>query len=478
MIESLARSRRQPYHKRKLALIFAAMRGYADDLRREGWTVDYQAEREDYETPLAEHVRAVRPSAFRMMAQSEYGVTEGMSAAVARHALSVEVAPHANFISTAQEFAELFARGQARVTMETFYRAMRRKTGLLMDGNGPVGGAWNYDADNRLPPKRGMSFPPQPKVPLRQHARDAIALVERHFPNNPGSIGTFDIPTTREDALAYADEFFSHRLEGFGPYEDAMVAGEARLYHSRLSALINVGLLHPRELCERAELAYRTGTARLSSVEGFIRQLIGWREFVWQTYWRAMPEYRTRNALGADLPVPAFFRDGETDMFCIAEAMRFVLELGWTHHILRLMVLGNFALLAGIEPQAMTDWFWYMFVDGYDWVMVPNVIGMTLHADGGLVGTKPYAGSANYINKMSNFCATCRYDPKKAVGDDACPFNALYWDFMARNGRRFAQNPRMALPMKNWRAKDDAWKAAVRARAGLLLEKVRSKERF
>ena len=183
-----------------------------------------------------------------------------------------------------------------------------------------------------------MQFPAEPNVPLREHTRDAIALVERHFADHPGSIENFDIPTTRADALAYADDFFAHRLDNFGPYEDAMVLGEARLYHSRLSALINLGLLHPFELCERAELAYRTGHARLASVEGFIRQLIGWREFIWQTYWRLMPEYRTRNTLGADLPVPAFYRDGETDMACTREAMRFVLELGWAHHILRLMI--------------------------------------------------------------------------------------------------------------------------------------------
>ena len=292
MIESLARSRQKPYHKRKLVLIFAAMRGYADGLRREGWHVDYHAAREDFETPLAEHVREHRPGRVRMMAQSEYGVTEAMSAAVARHGLTVDVTPHANFISTSDEFAELFARGQARVTMETFYRRMRRKTGILVEGDEPAGGAWNFDASNRLPPKRGMTFPPPPHVPLREHARAAIALVERHFPDNPGTIGDFDIPTTREDALAYADDFFAHRLAGFGPYEDAMIAGEARLYHSRLSALINVGLLHPLELCERAELAYRTGSAPLESVEGFVRQLIGWREFIWQTYWRAMPEHR------------------------------------------------------------------------------------------------------------------------------------------------------------------------------------------
>jgi deoxyribodipyrimidine photolyase-related protein len=473
MIEALARARQLPYHKRKLVLIYATMRGFADDLRAAGWTVEYFAERADFASALGEHVATFGPQRLRMMQQSEYGVTERMSAAAAAHGLAVEVTPHANFVSTAAEFGALFKRGQTRVTMETFYRAMRRKTGLLMDGDEPVGGAWNFDAENRLPPKRGMRFPPEPALPERAHVRDVAAMVERHFPEHPGTIGDFDIPTTRADALAYADDFFAHRLDNFGPYEDAMLGGERRLYHSRLSAPLNVGLLHPFELCERAEGAYRDGRARLASVEGFIRQLIGWREFVWQTYWRFMPEYRERNALGADLPLPAFFRDGETAMRCQRETFATIRDLGWAHHIPRLMVLGNFGLIAGLEPKALNDWFWASFVDGYDWVMEPNVIGMTLHADGGIVGTKPYAASANYINKMSDYCGGCAYDPKKTVGDDACPYNALYWDFMARHEERFAKNPRMSLPVKNWRAKDDATQRAIRARAATLRDTMR-----
>ncbi len=478
MIESFAYASRLPFHKRKLVLVYAAMRGFADDLRAAGWHVDYYAERDDLATPLGEHVAAYRPASVRAAAQSDFGATERLAAALRLHGLALEVTPHSNFISTAAEFAQLFERGQARVTMETFYRKMRRKTGLLMDGDQPAGGSWNFDADNRQPPKRGMQFPPEPRVPARAHVRDAIALVERRFPDHPGSTRDFDIPTTRADALAYADDFFAHRLDLFGPYEDAMLRGEARLYHSRLSAPLNLGLLHSLELCERAELAYRNGHARLSSVEGFVRQLIGWREFVWQVYWRLMPEYRTRNTLAADLPVPAFYLDGDTHMNCQREALGHVLDLGWAHHIERLMILGNFALLAGCEPQAMTDWFWYMFVDGYDWVMVPNVVGMTLHADGGFVGTKPYAASANYINKMSDYCKTCAYDPKKVVGENACPYNSLYWDFIARNEKRFAPNPRMSLPLRNWRAKEAAAKTAIRKHAKDLLARLRAGERL
>jgi deoxyribodipyrimidine photolyase-related protein len=473
MIESIARSRQRRYHKRKLVLIYAAMRGYADDLRARGWTVDYYAEHEAFETALAEHIARKRPARFAMMAQSEYGVDDRMTAAVAAHGFAMEIVPHVNFISTAEEFNGFFARGRTRITMEAFYRKMRIKTGLLMDGDVPAGGAWNFDHDNRHPPRPGMTFPPDAAMEIRPHVRAAIALVERYFPDHPGTTDEFDIPTTRADALAYADDFYTHRLAGFGAYEDAMLLGEPRLNHSRLSALINIGLLHPLELCERAELAYRNGSAPLSSVEGFIRQLIGWREFVWQLYWKFMPEYRSRNALDARLPVPAFYRDGDTTMACASAALKATFSLGWAHHIQRLMILGNFALLAGCEPQAMTDWFWEMYVDGYDWVMVPNVIGMTLYADGGIMATKPYAASANYINRMSDYCKGCAYDPKATIGENACPFNALYWDFIRRIEPAIAKNPRMALPLRAWHRREPDWQSAVRERADALRAIVR-----
>jgi deoxyribodipyrimidine photolyase-related protein len=244
-----------------------------------------------------------------------------------------------------------------------------------------------------------------------------------------------------------------------------MLRGNAEMSHSLLSAAINTGLLGPLEVVRRAEVAYRSGRARLSSVEGFVRQIIGWREFVWRVYWKRMPAYRELNALHATLPLPAFFWSGETDMACLSETLGAVRETAYAHHIQRLMILGNFGLIAGIEPKALNDWFWAMFIDGYEWVMVPNVIGMALHADGGYVGTKPYCASANYINKMSNYCQACRYDPRALDTADACPFNALYWDFLARNAERFARNPRMAIVMRNWEGRPAAWRAAVRAKA-------------
>ncbi len=468
MIESVARAKLIRYHKRKLVLIYAAMREYAAALEARGFRVDYHRESPDFAAAFDAHIARFAPERIRMMEQSEYLPAQRFAAIVRERGIALEITPHCNFISTDAEFDALFA-GKKRLTMETFYRAMRRKTGLLVDANGePEGGAWNYDAENREPPRAGLRFA-RPYVPApTPSVRDVIAMVERHFGDHPGEIGTWDLPVTRDDALAAARDFIEHRLDAFGPYEDAMIAGERVLNHSRLSAAINVGLLHPLELARMAEAAYRTGAVRLQSAEGFIRQLIGWREFVWRIYRRFMPEYRTRNALDARLPLPSLYRTRETAMRCMRDVLDAVHESGWTHHIPRLMILGNFGLIAGVNPQELNDWFWAMFVDGYDWVMVPNVIGMTLHADGGVVGTKPYAASANYIDKMSNYCGGCSYDRKDAVGERACPFNTFYWDFIARNRERFAKNQRMSMIVRSWEKMDERKRTAIAARANEL----------
>jgi deoxyribodipyrimidine photolyase-related protein len=399
-----------------------------------------------------------------------------MCAIAERHGCRVTVTPHANFISTAEDYDRLLTRDDARVTMETFYRSMRRATGLLMDGGAPAGGAWNFDAENRRPPERGRRFPAVPRYEPDAITREAIALVERRFPDNPGTIGDFALAVRRADALHALDAFVAERLPTFGPWQDAMVAGEGEMSHAHLAYAINVGLLHPLEVARRAERAYRAGRVPLASAEGFIRQVIGWREYVWRVYWKRMPAYRERNALGATAALPAFFHTGETAMFCLADVLTAVRATGYAHHIQRLMILGNFALIAGLEPVAVNDWFWAMFVDGYDWVMVPNVIGMALHADGGEVGTKPYAASANYINRMSDYCGRCRYDPKQTTTPDACPFNALYWDFVDRNAGRFARNPRMAVIVRSWAGRDPATQSAVRRRAAELLDRFGSGE--
>lgn len=466
MVESIERARQLPYHKRKLVLILSVMRHYAADLRAAGWTVDYYPDHPNFTSALAQHVKRFGSRRGRMMAQTDYGVDDRMRGLLATAGITdFEITPHANFVSVPADFQRLVKSEGARVTMENFYRGMRKKTGLLMDGATPIGGAWNYDAENRHKPKAGLTFPAPPRFEPDAITRDVIALVERRFADHPGSIGDFHIAVDRQSALEALEHFVRERLDTFGPWQDAMVVGNRAMSHSLLSAYINTGLLHPLEVCERAELAYRSGSVRLASAEGFIRQVIGWREYIWRVYSHEMPEYRTRNALGADLPVPDFYWTGDTQMLCLNEALTDTLETAYAHHIQRLMILGNFALIAGFEPVATNDWFWAMFIDAYDWVMVPNVIGMTLHADGGYVGTKPYAASANYINGMSNYCKSCRYDPKGVVGDDACPFNALYWDFLGRNEARFSRNVRMTMVMKNWQRRPADWKHAVLRKA-------------
>jgi deoxyribodipyrimidine photolyase-related protein len=429
MVESLAWARSMPNHKRKLVLWFAVMRHFAQDLRAAGWTVDYHAEHTDVAHALAVHIKRYQPTQLRMMHQSDWGVTEELHGVAQAAGLDTQITPAVNFISLAADFV------------------------------------WNYDAANRERPKAGLRFTPVLRFEPDAITVDVIAMVERRFADHPGIVDDFALAVTRRDALSELEHFCTHRLDTFGPWQDAMVTAEPNMSHSLLSASINTGLLHPLEVCERAELAYRSGAARLQSVEGFVRQVLGWREYVWRVYCKMMRAYRERNALHANVPVPEFYWSGETHMFCLHEALRAVRETAYAHHIVRLMVLGNFALLAGFDPIETNDWFWAMFIDGYDWVMVPNVIGMSLHADGGFVGTKPYCASANYINRMSDFCKHCRYDAKASASDDACPFNALYWDFIARNEGRFARNTRMAVIVRNWRNRPAPTRDAIRAKA-------------
>jgi deoxyribodipyrimidine photolyase-related protein len=301
-----------------------------------------------------------------------------------------------------------------------------------------------------------------------------MALVEQEFAGHFGELGSFWLPVSRTDATAFFEDFLDHRLDLFGPYEDAIVAGERAMYHSLLSSLLNVGLLEPLELCRRAETRYRQGQARLNSVEGFIRQIIGWREFVYQVYQLNMPGYLEANHFEADLPLPDFYWTAETDMFCVADAVKSLRQYGVNHHIQRLMVTGNLALIAGLDPRAVNEWYWLAYTDAYEWVVSPNVLGLSLYADGGLLASKPYAASANYINKMSNCCPQCLYNHRQVVGEQACPFNALYWDFLARNYDRLQQNPRMNLVMANLDRRDPADMEQIRNRA----EKIRKRLRL
>ncbi len=458
-IESAAKIRSRPWHKHKLILVLSAMRHFAQAMRDLGWQVDYR-KAATFEAGLRAHVAAHAPARIVVMQPNTW-----QGRAFVEQLSQAEGNPVAQFLLLDSRFflAKPEDLGASRSPlMETFYRKMRRRTGYLMDGDQPVGSKWNFDDENRRPPPKewrmkqaasriadrpsALSIPPLPVFAPDAMTREVIAEVAQ-VETAWGALDGFALPVTREDALKFCADFIAHRLPNFGPYEDAMVSGQPVLFHSMLSPLLNIGLLERDELCAMAEQAYREGRAPLNSVEGFIRQLIGWREFVYACYWREMPRLREMNALNATRPLPKFYWDAQTEMACLRECVQGVWERGYTHHIQRLMVLCNFALLAGVSPQEVNEWFFATYVDAYDWVVTPNVVGMGAYGDGGIVGTKPYAASANYIHKMSTYCEGCRYDPRQRLGERACPFNALYWDFVARNADALGANPRTSMPV-------------------------------
>ena len=454
MMEVIEEATYVKHHKQKIALIFSAMRHFAAELRAEGWHVDYTLldDPDNAGSFTGEVARAIErhdPSAIRVTEAGEWRVQQQIEEWPDKFACPVEILPDDRYLCSIAEFAE-WADGRDHLTMEYFYRHMRRKTGLLMEGDDPAGGAWNYDKENRKPPADDMAPPERPRFEPDETTRDCIALVGERFGDHFGALDRFGWPVTRDQALEAADAFFAERIEKFGSYQDAMVAGEDDLYHSLLSTSINLGLLDPLELCRRAEASWREGRAPLNSVEGFIRQIIGWREYIRGFYWYLMPGLKQANELDATRPLPEFYWTGETDMACLADCVRSTRDNAHAHHIQRLMVLGNFALLAGCDPRAVQDWYLVVYADAYEWVELPNVSAMILYADGGQLATKPYAASGNYINKMSDYCGRCRYSPHKKTGEGACPFNPLYWHFMHRHRDRLEGNHRIGRIYQNW----------------------------
>lgn len=356
--------------------------------------------------------------------------------------------------------------------MEFFYRDMRRRTGLLMDGDKPVGGRWNFDAENRNPAKPDLFRPERPQFPADDTTRAVMDMVEARFAGHMGTVEGFNLPVTRADAERAADLFMTRFLPGFGETQDAMLRGDPFLNHSLLSPAINLGLLDPLDLCRQAERAYLEGHAPLNAVEGFIRQIIGWREYVRGVYWLFMPDYARSNVLEARRPLPDFFWTGRTGMACLSTVIGETIDNAYAHHIQRLMITGNFAMLAGLDPHAVHEWYLEVYADAFEWVELPNVIGMSQFADGGRLGSKPYAAGGAYISRMSDYCGTCRYDVKRKTGEGACPFNALYWDFLDRNGEKLSGNRRLAQPYATWRRMDEAQRDGYRRSARMFLDRL------
>ena len=461
------------HHKKKIALVFSAMRHFAEELRCLGWTVTYLA----YDPH--EPVRSLRDAVAETLSKGDFGsvcVTEPgeyrlvneMRDWAAQLRLPVEILPDPRFLCDHDTFRQ-WAEGRKQLRMEFFYREMRKRHGVLMDGKDPIGGQWNYDAENRKPPKDGLNIPDPRQIAPDETTQAVLSLIEESFPDHFGDLRPFHFAVTRADACKMLDHFIADRLPHFGDYQDAMLTGEPWMYHSHLGFYLNCGLLLPMECIRAAERAYFEGHAPLNAVEGFIRQILGWREYVRGIYWLRMPDYAKENALNADRPLPPLYWGAPTRMNCLSQCVGETRKWAYAHHIQRLMVLGNFALLAGLSPQEVNEWYLIVYADAYEWVEMPNVTGMVLFADGGLLASKPYAASGAYINRMSDYCTSCRYSPTKKNGPDACPFNYLYWDFLDRNADHLGKNPRLAMPYRTLARMSDEKRAAVRDDAARFL---------
>ncbi len=461
-----------PHHKQKLALVFSAMRHFAGELRAAGWQVDYRRldDPDNRGSLTAELMAAVaRHKADRIVAVlgGEHRVRTAQAGWAEASGVPVELLEDDRYLVTPGAFAA-WAGGRKRLRMEDFYRWQRSATGVLMADGVPVGGEWNLDKENRKPLPKGLKLPPGPAFSPDPVTRDVMALVEARFPDNFGTLDRFAWPVTRAEALTALDRFVAERLPSFGDYQDALAEGEATLFHALVSTSINLGLLSPRE-CIDAAVAALAGGAPLNAVEGFVRQIMGWREYVRGIYFLEGADYVHENALGATRPLPGIYWWGKSGMRCFDAAFDQTRDLAYAHHIQRLMVLGNFALLSGVIPFQLHEWFLVVYADAYEWVEAPNVIGMSQFADGGRLGSKPYAAGGAYINRMGNHCGPCRYDVKKKAGPDACPFNYLYWDFIARHEDRLAGNQRMWRVIDGWRRFSPERQAEIRADASRFL---------
>ncbi len=473
--------------KPRIAIFLAAMRHFRDAVSQRGWRVFYRAlsekgaqwsgltgkgnSKESFAAQLEWTIAQTRPALLIVVEPGEWSVREEIAAAAQATGAPLEIRRDRHFLCSGEEFAA-HAQGRKQLRMEFFYREMRVKTGVLMDGDKPAGGEWNFDHDNRQSfGKDGPGLLPAPRrFPPDETTREVLAMVAVRFATHPGGLEHFDWPVTTAQAREALDDFIANRLPCFGRWEDAMWSGEPWLYHSRLSAALNLKLLDPREVLATAERAWREKRAPIASVEGFIRQILGWREFVRGIYWRFMPGYLERNTLGAGQPLPAFYWTGETEMNCLHHTLRQTLDFGYAHHIQRLMVTGLFSLLLGVRPREIHAWYLAVYVDAVEWVELPNTLGMSQYADGGVMASKPYIASGKYIQRMSDYCTGCRFDPAERTGPRACPFTTLYWDFLLRHEDALAKNPRIVMQVRNLKRLTGEQKAAITRQAGQVRE--------
>ena len=475
MMEVVGECTSVKHHKQKIILILSTMRHFAQSLRDDGIDVDYiMLDAPDNTGAFSSEVqRAIKrhaPQRLVVTAPSEWRVLQQIETWQDLFGLPVDILEDDRFFATPQRFAT-WAQGKRVWRMEYFYREMRVEHNVLVEGGKPVGGAWNFDAENRKSLPAQIFLPARKRFPPDAVTHAVIALVDRLFPDHIGVAQSFAWPVTRAQALEALDDFITQALPDFGDYQDAMKTGNSFLYHSLLAPALNIGLLVPREICLAAQQAYQSGHAPLNAVEGFIRQILGWREYVRGIYWAKMPDYANQNALQAHRTLPAFYWSGETSMNCLREAVQSTIHYAYAHHIQRLMVTGNFALLAGVVPHEIERWYLAVYADAFEWVEMPNTLGMAVFADGGQMASKPYAASGAYINKMSDYCAGCAYDVKQKTGAAACPFNYLYWAFLIRNKQSLSRNPRLAMPYRTLAGWSAERQTQILAEAEAFLEK-------
>lgn len=462
------------HHKKKIAFIFSAMRHFAEELKWQGYNVAYTKLDDpnnagSFRGEVKRMLQKYTIAAIVVTHPSEYRVLQDMRTWEKTFGIVVEIRPDERFLCSPEAFAS-WAKGRKQLRMEYFYREMRQRYSILMQDDEPVGGQWNYDAENRKPPKEGLTIPLTYSVDPDAITQDVMRLVAERFSVHFGDLQPFHFAVTREQAQTALKQFINQRLPYFGDYQDAMLEDEPWMYHSHISFYLNCGLLLPMECVEAASQAYYNGDAPLNAVEGFIRQIIGWREYIYGIYWLKMPEYSQANFLGATRDLPDFYWTADTQMNCLRQCVKATQRNAYAHHIQRLMVLGNFALLAGIDPTQVNEWFLIVYADAYEWVELPNVSGMILFADGGYLSSKPYAASGSYINKMSDYCEGCRYKVTKKNGADACPFNYLYWDFLARNRDKLLSNHRIGMMYKTYDRMSDDKKRAIQQDSLMFLD--------
>ncbi|GMV66210.1 MAG: cryptochrome/photolyase family protein [Candidatus Omnitrophica bacterium] len=480
LIESLPTFRKYRHHKKRIILTLSLLRHFVEDLRKQGFRVVHYS-LDDAGTAelcaegelacLKDFVQTQGIGSLRVMEATEYDPDQFLKALETELGVKTEIIPNDQFMVNRQEFAEWFNSADD-TSMEAFYRKRRRETGVLMQEDQPLGGRWNYDAENRVPPTGNMPIPDSPSFPPDAITQRVIDLVEEYCADHRGSSADFDLPVSQEDISTWLQHFLEHRLRLFGMYQDAMLSKSHRMYHSFLSPYFNHGVLLTSEVLRKVEDAYDAGEVPINSAEGFIRQVMGWREYLYCVYWMRMPEFRDNNFLEFHRPIPKLLNDGDTHLKCLACVVQQSQTEAYAHHIQRLMVVGNFALLIGIEPMELLGWMMETYIDAAEWAAVPNVLGMTLYADGGQLGSKPYAASAHYTDKMSDYCKGCYYRERKRVGEKACPFNYLYWNFVGTYQEQLKHNPRMQTAIQMYRHKSQAERTLIASSSKEFLERI------